>query len=125
MQDDNEVIGQCAHAIAAAIAQQDASALAQLLAPGFVLRRPGIGGALTRAEFIAGVQQIPAEIVFVRLENVEADATADAGLVTGIQHSQVRVDGQTFDERRPFTDWFVRSAGRWVLQAAVEISPLP
>lgn len=95
MHDDNAAIVQHAHAVAAAIAQRDASALAQLLAPDFVLRRPGWGAALTRAEFIAGVQQIPAEIVFVRLENVEADASADAGLVTGIQHSQVRVDGQT------------------------------
>lgn len=124
MQDDEAAIVQHAHAVAAAIAQRDAPALTQLLAEEFVTRRPGAGSALNRTDFIASVQQIPAEIVFVRLEHVEADAVGDAGLVTGVQHAQVRVNGETIDERRPFVDWFVRTADGWRLHSAVEIAPL-
>jgi ketosteroid isomerase-like protein len=119
--DDRTSVTEAAHAVAAAISRRDESALAQLLSPEFVLRSPG-GPAVTLAAFVAGIRAIPGEVVFVRLENVDVDVAADSALVTGVQHAQVRVQGESFDERRPFVDWFVREADNcWRLRAALDL----
>jgi ketosteroid isomerase-like protein len=124
MNDDHAAIVTQARGFAAAIAARDAAVIESILAPEFVLRRPGMS-CVQRAEFVAALIAIPVEITFVRLEQVDVDVMGDGALVTGIQHSQVRVDGETLEERRPFADWFVRgAAGRWLLQGAVEIAPL-
>ena len=44
--------------------------------------------------------------------------------MTEVQHAQVLVDGQVIDDRRGFVDWFVKHAGRWRIQAAVDLSSL-
>jgi hypothetical protein len=33
----------------------------------------------------------------------------------------VRLDGHIIEERRGFVDWFVKHAGEWRIQAAVEL----
>ena len=45
-------------------------------------------------------------------------------LVTGFQHAQLTIDGETIDDRRGFVDWFVDVNGEWKVQAAVDL-PAP
>jgi hypothetical protein len=106
--------------IAAAISRRDTSALQEILAPGFVHRTHG-GEAVDSVAFLSGVSQIPGEISFVRLEALHVDECPTGALVTGIQHARVVVDGQVYDDRRGFVDWFVTIDGQWRLQAAVDL----
>lgn len=119
--DDLAEIKTLAHAIAAAIQAKDDRALLSYLSPDFVLRRPGMN-PLGPTEFVAAVCSLSVELVFVRIEELAIDLTGDAALGTGIQHSQVRIDGQTIDSRQPFIDWFVKNAGRWQLHVALDLS---
>jgi hypothetical protein len=114
-----EEVIEAATAIAEAIARRDVDALAARLAPGFVHRVPG-GATTDAATFLNGIRQIPGEINFVRLEQLEVDIAEGSALVTGIQHAQVRIAGKDVDDRRAFVDWFVQSSGAWRIRAAVE-----
>jgi ketosteroid isomerase-like protein len=119
MSDRDEIVD-ASQQIAAAIARRDLSALADCLAVGFVHRTHG--GAVVDAEaFIRGIEQIPGEILSVTLERLDVDLVPWGALVTGVQHAQVKVDGQVVDDRRGFVDWFVKQAGTWRIQAAVDL----
>ena len=120
---DQQVLLEISNRIAAAIASRDVATLRACLAPGFVHRTHG-GGRSDAEAFLQGIQNIPGEIAFVRLEHLVVDASTDWALVTGVQHAQVIVDGETFDDRRGFVDWFVKQAGEWRIQAAVDL-PAP
>lgn len=113
-------IAAAAEAVAAAIAARDVDTLRGLLARGFTHRTHG-GQASDVETFLKGVAAIPGEIVFVKLEDVRIDVTPTGVLVTGFQHAQVKMDGQTVDDRRGFIDWFVESDGVWKIQAAVDL----
>ena len=115
-----ERVERCARDIAAAIGRRDRGALASLISPEFVHRTPG-GAVTTAAEFLSSIEQIPGEILLVRLEHVAVDVAGGAALASGVQHAQVRLDGQVIDDRRVFADWFVLEAGEWRLRAAVEL----
>src|SRR5213593_1291276 len=78
--------------MANAIAQRDLVVIRDLLAEDFVHRTPG-GAGVPADAFIRAIEQIPGEIVFVKLEQLEIDIAGHGALVTGIQHAQVRVDG--------------------------------
>ena len=119
--DDLAQIETLAHAIAAAIQAKDDRALLSHLSPDFVLRRPG-ASSQGAAEFVAAVCSLSVELLFVRIEELAIDLTGDAALATGIQHSQLRIDGQILDSRQPFIDWFVKSDGRWQLHVALDLS---
>jgi hypothetical protein len=106
--------------IASAIERRDVTTLSQLLALGFLHRTPG-GEARDAQAFLAGISQIPGEIVFVRLVNLEVDLGAAGALVTGVQHAQVRIDGKVIDDRRAFVDWFVTDGERWRIRVAVDL----
>lgn len=106
--------------LAAAIGRRDVDAIRGLLAPGFVHRSHG-GEAVSLEAFLGAIEQIPGEITFVKLEHLQVDLTASGALVTGIQHAQLRVDGQAIDDRRRFVDWFINVAGEWRVQAAVDL----
>ena len=113
----------CARRIAAAIGARDTATLATLLADGFVHRAPG--GASTGAEaFLQAIAEIPGEIVSVALEDMAIDVGGDAALATGIQHAEVRVDGQLITDRRGFVDWFVKTGDTWRIRVAVDL-PAP
>ena len=120
---ERDRVADASERMADAIARRDLAAIRALLAPGFVHRTHGGAGADTDA-FIRAIQDMPFEIVFVRLEQLEIDICATGALVTGVQHAQVRVDGQAVDDRRGFVDWFVQHAGAWRIQAAVDL-PAP
>jgi len=111
---------EAARRIAASIARRDLTSLRALLAPGFVHRAHG-GGAADAGVFLRAIEQIPGEILSVILEPLEVDLCPGGALVTGVQHAQVRIEGQLVDDRRGFVDWFVHDAGRWRLQAAVDL----
>jgi hypothetical protein len=112
-----------AQRIATAIARRDVAALRPLLAARFVHRSHG--GAASDAEmFLNAIAQIPGDIRFVRLEETVIDLCPGGALATGVQHAQVVIDGEVIDDRRPFVDWFVREAGEWRIQAAVDFPAL-
>jgi Domain of unknown function (DUF4440) len=94
-----------------------------LLAPGFVHRTHG-GPVVGVEAFLQNIEQIPGEILVVRLDRIEVDVTPAGALVTGVQHARVRVEGQVIEDRRGFVDWFVKQNGEWRIQAAVDL-PAP
>jgi len=120
---ERDRVADASERMANAIARRDLAAIRELLAPGFVHRTHGGAGADADA-FIGAIEAIPFEILSVRLEQLEVDICATGALVTGIQHAQVRVNGQVVDDRRGFVDWFVRDASAWRIQAAVDL-PAP
>ena len=74
------------------------------------MRTPG-GETRGAAAFLDAISQIPGEIVFVKLVALNVDVSGDSAVATGVQHAQVRMEGQTIDDRRPFVDWFVKHEG--------------
>jgi len=118
--DDRERVIEVSEHIATAIAQRDVRAIRALLAPDFVHRT--IGAEATDVEtFLRAIEEIHGEIVFIRLDELQIDLSGTGALVTGMQHAQVRVDGQVVDDRRPFVDWFVKDAGEWRIRVAVDL----
>jgi Domain of unknown function (DUF4440) len=120
---DREALVAVSEKIAAAIGKRDVATLRKMLAPGFVHRTHG-EAAVDVNKFLAGVAQIPGEIMAVRLDEIDVDVTASGALVTGIQYAQLRLDGQVIEDRRGFVDWFVKQDGEWRIQAAVDL-PAP
>jgi len=118
MDERGEVV-EAADQLAAAIARRDLAAIRELLAPGFV-HRTHCGARIDADAFLRAIEQIPGEITLVSLDHLEVDMCANGALVTGVQHAQVLVDDQIVDDRRGFVDWFVRHAGEWRIQAAVD-----
>ena len=119
MSDRDEIVD-ASQQLAAAIGRRDLSALAQCLASGFVHRTHG-GTVVDADAFLRGIEQIPGDILSVSLERLDIDLLPSGALVTGVQHAQVRIDGQVVDDRRRFVDWFVKQAGAWRIQAAVDL----
>ena len=118
--DERNGVAEAAERIAAAIARRDLAAIRGLLAPDFIHRTHG-GAGVDAEAFVRGIEQIPGEIMLVRLEQMEIDVCNNGALVTGIQHAQVRIDGQVVEDRRQFVDWFVKHGGGWRIQAAVDL----
>ena len=117
---ERDGVTETAEKMAAAIAGRDVVAIRALLAPDFVHRTHG-GAGVDADAFIAAIEQIPGEIILVKLERLEVDICGDGALVTGVQHAKVVIDGQIIDDRRGFVDWFVKHAGEWRVQAAVDL----
>jgi hypothetical protein len=117
---ERDEVAEAARQIAAAIERRSLSSLREQLAPGFVHRVLGGGGADAEA-FLQSIVQIPGEIMLVRLAQVEVDMSPTGALVTGVQHAQVLLNDQVVEDQRAFVDWFVRHGGRWCIQAAVDL----
>lgn len=117
-------VADLAQRIATAISRRDAEALRGVLAPGFVHRTHG-GPTANAEQFLRAIAQIPGKIKFIRLEFLVIDLVPGGAMATGVQHSQVVVEGQVIDDRRGFVDWFVMQAGAWRLQAAVDLAVPP
>ncbi len=118
--DEAERLRAVATGIAEAIGRRDADVLVGWLAPGFIHRRPG-GAAADARTFAQAIRDIPGEILFVTLEAIEVDVSDAGGLVTGIQHARVRIEGAEIDDRRAFVDWFVKHHGEWRILVAVDL----
>jgi hypothetical protein len=118
--DEADTVRRAALDVAAAIERRDVRALSGALAPGFLHRTPG-GQSLDEETFLKGVAEIPGEIVFVRLVDLEVDLSEAGALATGIQHARVRIDGKEIDDRRAFADWFVARDGRWQIRVALDL----
>jgi ketosteroid isomerase-like protein len=117
-------VEECARRIAAAIGARDTAMLATLLDEQFVHRAPG-GAATDVRGFLEAIAAIPGEIVSVALEDLTIDVAGEAALATGIQHAQVRVDGQLVTDRRGFVDWFVKNGDTWRIRVAVDLPAPP
>jgi hypothetical protein len=118
--DESDRVLRAATEIAGAIERRDVGALERALAPGFLHRTPG-GETRDADTFLRGILDIPGEILFVRLRNVSVDLSEAGAMVSGIQHAQVRIDGEDIDDRRAFVDWFVRHEGDWRIRVAVDV----
>jgi uncharacterized protein DUF4440 len=117
---DREQLIDISEKIAAAIARRDTVAIRAILATGFV-QRPAGGDAVAADAFLNAIAQIPGEIVSVKVQQLTVDIAGDGAIVTGIQHAQLKIDGNLVDDDRSFIDWFVREAGQWRLRAAVDV----
>lgn len=70
--EERHEVAEAAEKMAAALMRRDLGAIRELLAPDFVHRTHG--GARADVEgFIRAIDQIPGEILLVRLEQVEVD----------------------------------------------------
>jgi ketosteroid isomerase-like protein len=118
MSDHDELIGR-SEALAAAIARRDVAAVRTFLAPGFVHRSAG-GDATAAEAVLAGITQIPGDILFVKVEQITTDVAGDHAIVTGIQHAQLKVNDAVIVDRRRFVDLFVREGGEWRVRVAVD-----
>jgi ketosteroid isomerase-like protein len=119
MDDRSEIIEVSEH-MATAIGRRDVPAIRALLAPGFVHRTIG-DAAIDLEAFIRGIEQIPGDIVFVKLEQLEVEVSGSGALAIGVQHAQVRIDGKVVDDRRRFVDWFVKESGYWRIRVALDL----
>jgi ketosteroid isomerase-like protein len=118
--DDRAEILAAAGQVAEAISRRDVKTLRGLLAPDFVHR--SIAGESRALEpFLRGIEQIPGEILFVRLTNLAVDLAGPGAIVTGVQEAGLRIEGQDLEDQRPFVDWFVKQGQRWLIQVAVEV----
>ena len=117
---DRDRVVELSHRIAEAIGRRDVDWLSRVLAAGFVQRTPA-GDAHDAAAFLRTIEGIQAEILFVRLENVEVDVKGGGALATGFQLARVRMNGEELEDRRAFVDWFVRVEDDWRLQVAVDL----
>lgn len=118
--DELDAVKRAALDVAAAIERRDVGTLTGALAPGFLYRAPG-GQSLDADTFLKGIAEIPGEILFVRLVDLEVDLSGAGALATGIQHARVRIDGKEIDDRRAFVDWFVARNGKWQIRVAVDL----
>jgi ketosteroid isomerase-like protein len=118
--EERDEVAEASERFAAAIARRDLAAIRGLLAPDFIHRTHG-GAAVDAEAFVRAIEQIPGEILRVKLEQVEVDMSATGALVTGIQHAQVLLDGRVVDDRGRFVDWFVKRGAEWRIQAAVDL----
>ena len=118
--DETDGVRRAAMEVAAAIERRDVRALAGALAPGFIYRTPG-GESRDAETFLKGIEDIPGEIVFVRLVGLEVDLSGGGALATGIQHARVRIEGNEIDDRRAFVDWFVAHHDEWRIRVAVDL----
>jgi len=117
---DHEQLVTRSEALAAAIARRDVTAVRSFLAAGFVQRSAGADG-VGADTFLGNIDKIPGEILSITVQQLTVDVAGDGALVTGVQHAQLRVDGELVDDHRPFVDWFVREAGEWRVRAAVDV----
>ena len=118
---DEEQVRTISGQLADAIGRRDSNTIRAMLAPGFVHRSHG-GASVTADAFVAAINAIPGEIVSLKLEELHTDRTPAGILVTGIQHAEVRIEGELITDRRRFIDWFVAVAGEWRIQAAVDVT---
>ena len=117
---DCEQLIEASEQLASAIGRRDVAAIRAILATGFVHRTPG-GEPVGTDAFLIGITKIPGEILSVTVERLSADVAGDSALVTGLQHAQLKIDGELVDDHRAFVDWFVREEGEWRLRAAIDL----
>jgi ketosteroid isomerase-like protein len=117
--DDRAVLIELSERLAAAIGRRDVGAVGGLLANRFVQRHAG-GEPVDAAAFLDGIANLPGEILSVKVEQLTLDIAGDGAIVTGLQHAQLRIDGELVDDHRSFVDWFVREGGEWRLRAAID-----
>jgi len=123
MTGDRDAVLAVSQQVARSIERRDLNALRGYLMPDFVHRTPG-GDAVGLEAFLGAIAEIPGEIVAVTLDGVAVELHGDGAIASGLQHAQVRVDGELIVDRRAFVDWFVRVGAEWRIRVAVDL-PAP
>lgn len=94
----------------------------RVLADDFVLRTPGEDDR-DRLAFVERMTSFPGEVVSIACQDLRADAFGTAVVVTGVQHSVLRMpNGARFEDFSMMSNVFVVREGRWVLVLAHALS---
>ena len=117
---DREQLIEVSQKLAAAIGRRDVKTVRGILATGFVQRHAG-GDPVGADAFLDGIAKVPGEILSIKVEQLTVDIDGDHAVVTGVQHAELKIDGELVDDRRSFVDWFVREAGDWRVRAAIDL----
>lgn len=94
----------------------------RVLADDFVLRIPGDDDR-DRLAFIERITAFPGEVVSVACHDLRADQFGTAVLVTGVQHTVLRMPNDArFEDFTMMSNVFVEREGRWVMVLAYSLS---
>jgi hypothetical protein len=94
----------------------------QVLADDFVLRTPGDEDR-DRLQFIERMTSFPGEVVSIACHDLRADEFGEAVVVTGVQHSVIRMPNDArFEDFSMMTNVFVSRDNRWLLVLAHALS---
>ena len=86
-----------------------------VLAEDFVLRTPGEEDR-DRAAFVEMMTSFPGEVVSIACHDLRADAFGSAVVVTGVQHTVLRLPNDArFEDLTMMSNVFVGREGRWVM----------
>jgi ketosteroid isomerase-like protein len=98
---------------AALIRRNDATAIEAALAPEWKMIGPE-GAIYERAELVDLFKSGKLKIENYQISGCEVQIHADAAIVTGVDQSKGKYDGESFDLRERFSDFYVRKNGKWV-----------
>lgn len=116
---DHELID-AEQALFTAMTHADVRALELLVADDCVFRIAQGNGSVGRREFLASAVALQGSVLELRGEKLQARAFAQAGVVSGLQHSRRKASGGAeIAEDTPFIDVFERRGGRWMLVMAL------
>ena len=105
-----------------AMQAKSAEAWMRVLADDFVLRTPGEDDR-DRLAFVERVTSFPGEVVSITCHDLRADAFGPAVVVTGVQHTVLRMPNDArFEDFTMMSNVFVSRAGRWVMVLAHTLS---
>jgi hypothetical protein len=94
----------------------------RVLAEDFVLRTPGDEDR-DRAAFVERMTSFPGEVESVACHDLRADRFGTAVVVTGVQHSVLRMPNDArFEDFTMMTNVFLAREGRWVMVLAHALS---
>jgi ketosteroid isomerase-like protein len=98
---------------AALLNRNDAAAIEAALTPEWKV--VGADGAiLDRAQIVEWFRSGRMKLDSYESGNYEVHLHGDAAVVIGVDHSKGKLDGEPFDMRERFSDFYVRKNGKWI-----------
>jgi len=98
---------------AALVRRNDAAAIEAALAPEWKMIGPE-GALASRAELVELFKSGKLKIENYQISGCEVHLHGDAAIVTGVDQSKGKWDGDSFDLRERFSDFYVRKNGKWI-----------
>jgi uncharacterized protein (TIGR02246 family) len=122
--DDASTVAALDIAYQAAVAKNDASAMARILADDFVLVT-GKGKAYTKADLLAEARSASAVYERQEASSRTVRVWGDTAVVTALLWAKGTDSGKPFDYHLWFSDTYVRSSGGWQYVFGQSSLPLP
>jgi ketosteroid isomerase-like protein len=98
---------------AALLRRNDAAAVEASLAPEWKMVMPE-GAIAGRAELVDLFKSGKLKIEDYQISGCEVHIHGDAAIATGVDQSKGKWDGESFDLRERFSDFYVRKNGKWI-----------